>query len=163
MASFARQPPDRSSERRRGKPTDRRHALKLGLLRVLIAANLLLGIHYLSWRWLDTLNWSAWWYALPLVLAETYAYIDAWFFGLTIWRQRQRGAPPPPPTDAAVDVFITRYDEPVELVRRTVRAARSIAYPHRTYLLDDGDSPEVRRMRRQEASGRFPPWRRRSF
>lgn len=43
-------------------------------------------------------------------------------------------------------MFVTTYKEPVELVRWTVRAARDIAYPHRTVLLDDGNRPEMRAM-----------------
>ncbi|MCS6938709.1 MAG: glycosyltransferase, partial [Roseiflexus sp.] len=130
-----------------------RAELRLGLLRVLIAANLLLGFLYLSWRYTATINWSAWPIAIGLVIAETYSYIDAWLFGLTLWRLKQRREPPPPPPNATVDVFITCYNEPVEVVRETAIAARDIRYPHRTYLLDDGNSPAMRAMAKEIGIG----------
>lgn len=123
-----------------------RAELRLGLLRVLIVANLLLGMLYLSWRYTATINWAAWPIAIGLLLAETYSYLDAWLFGLTLWRMKQRGEPPPPLPNATVDVFITCYNEPVEVVRATAIAARDIRYPHRTYILDDGNSPAMRAM-----------------
>ena len=43
-----------------------------------------------------------------------------------------------------VDVFITVYGEPLEIVRETMRAARDMQVEHRTWVLDDGDSDEVR-------------------
>ncbi len=42
-----------------------------------------------------------------------------------------------------VDVFITTYNEPVDLVLRTAAAAKRIRYPHRTWILDDGARPEL--------------------
>ena len=100
--------------------TEARARLRLGVLRLLIAANLLLGGYYLSWRYLHSINWLFWPLALALLVAETYSYVDAWLFGLTMWRSRRRGAPPPPLADPTVDVFITCYNGPVDLVRKTV-------------------------------------------
>jgi cellulose synthase (UDP-forming) len=45
-----------------------------------------------------------------------------------------------------VDVLITVYGEPIELIQRTVRAARDMRLAHRVYVCDDGRSDEVRRM-----------------
>ena len=112
-------------------------------IRLLVVLTVILGTNYLAWRWLDSLNWSAWWIAVPLVLAETYSLIDVGLFGLTVWRFRERKAPPPPPADATVDVFITTYDEPLDLVMATALAARDISYPHSTWILDDGARPEL--------------------
>ena len=52
-------------------------------------------------------------------------------------RQRLRGL--------SVDVFITNFDEPLEVLRRTAIGARAIKYPHRTYMLD-GKRDEVKAM-----------------
>ncbi|TXN31597.1 glycosyltransferase family 2 protein [Lacisediminihabitans profunda] len=95
------------------------------------------------WRWFFSLNWGAWWIALPLVAAETYSLIDVSLFGLTMWRARPRPRPPVAPAGLTVDVFITTYNEPVDLVIETATAARAIRYPHRTWILDDGDRPEM--------------------
>ncbi|AEF40886.1 glycosyltransferase family 2 protein [Hoyosella subflava] len=112
-------------------------------LRVLILIAALLGLNYIIWRWMFSVAWPAWYIAVPLVIAETYSLIDSLLFGLTMWRLRRRGEPPPPPPDATVDVFITTYNEPLELVLRTAEAAQRIRYPHTTWILDDGARPDL--------------------
>ncbi|WP_238419033.1 glycosyltransferase family 2 protein [Gordonia sp. 'Campus'] len=112
-------------------------------LRALIVVAAALGINYIVWRWLVSVNWHAWWIAVPLVVAETYSLIDSLLFGLTMWRLQHRPEPPAPPEGATVDVFITTYNEPMELVMTTALAAKAITYPHTTWILDDGDRPEL--------------------
>ncbi|WP_244231842.1 MULTISPECIES: glycosyltransferase [unclassified Rathayibacter] len=114
------------------------------LLRVIVVLTVLLGVNYVAWRWLFSLNWDAWWIAVPLVVAETYSLIDVCLFGMTMWRAKGRPAPPPPASDATVDVFITTYNEPIELVMATALAAQAIRFPHETWVLDDGDRAEMR-------------------
>ena len=47
----------------------------------------------------------------------------------------------------SVDVFIPTYNEPVDIVRRTVIGALAIDYPHKlVHVLDDGRRPEIRAM-----------------
>ena len=45
------------------------------MIRVLVLTAIL-GINYVAWRWLFSVNWDAWWIAVPLVIAETYSLID---------------------------------------------------------------------------------------
>ncbi len=45
---------------------------------------------------------------------------------------------------ATVEVFITAYGEPIETITRTVEAAMRMRGRHRTWVLDDGDSDELR-------------------
>ncbi|GAB3520899.1 glycosyltransferase family 2 protein [Arthrobacter monumenti] len=118
--------------------------MNLFLVRLLVVLTLLLGVNYIAWRWLESLNWSAWWIAVPLIMAETYSLIDVGLFGLTVWRVKYRPAPPPPPADATVDVFITTYNEPLDLVMTTALAAQRIRHPHSTWILDDGARPGLR-------------------
>ncbi|WP_136050607.1 glycosyltransferase family 2 protein [Microbacterium sp. K36] len=115
---------------------------RFATIRVLALLSVLLGVNYVAWRWLESVNWSAWWIAVPLVIAETYSLIDTFLFCLTMWRAKERPAPVSPP-QGTVDVFITTYDEPIELVMTTARAAKRIAYPHSTWILDDGSRPEL--------------------
>lgn len=112
-------------------------------MRLLILCTGLLGINYITWRWMASLNWSAWWIAVPLVLAETYSVIDSLLFALTMWRLLRRNPPPPPPDGATVDVLVTTYNEPISMVLETAIAARDISYPHSTWILDDGDRHEL--------------------
>ena len=118
---------------------------RLAVIRIVIVLAAASGLNYVVWRWAASVNWDSWWIAVPLVLAETYSLIDSLLFALGAWRIRERGEPPAPPsTGYTVDVFITTFDEPVELVMRTARAALDIDYPHTTWILDDGAREEVR-------------------
>jgi cellulose synthase (UDP-forming) len=60
-----------------------------------------------------------------------------------VWRLAVRTTPPAP-VGATVDVFVPSFNEPVEMLRRTLQAALRIDYPHQTWLLDDGNRPEAR-------------------
>lgn len=96
--------------------------------------------------------WLAWLYNLGhaanpvlyglLVAAESFSVVQVLGYWYTVWHdprpERRRK-----PAAGTVDVFIPTYDEPVSVVARTVRAAASMPYPHRTYVLDDGNRPEI--------------------
>ncbi len=125
---------------------------RFATIRVLALLSVLLGVNYVAWRWLESVNWSAWWIAVPLVIAETYSLIDTFLFCLTMWRAKERPGPTSPP-QGTVDVFITTYDEPIELVMTTARSAKRIAYPHTTWILDDGSRPELEAAARDAGVG----------
>jgi cellulose synthase (UDP-forming) len=122
------------------------------LIRLLVVLTVILGVNYVGWRWLESLNWSAWWIAVPLVVAETYSLIDVMLFGMTMWRLRER-TPPEPPAGLTVDVFITTYNEPLDMVMDTALAAQRIRYPHNTWILDDGAREELRALAEQHGIG----------
>ncbi|MEV8510359.1 glycosyltransferase family 2 protein [Actinoplanes sp. NPDC051475] len=65
------------------------------------------------------------------------------------WRRRLLSGELKP----AIDVFITVYGEPLDIVLVTIRAARDMAVEHRTWVLDDGDSDEVRDAAAREGVG----------
>jgi len=111
--------------------------------RLLIVAVGVLGLNYIVWRWFHSVNWLVWWIAVPLVLAETYSVIDSMLFQTTMWRRLRRAPPPPPPEGATADIFITTFNEPVEMVMATAEAAQRVSYPHSTWILDDGDRDEL--------------------
>lgn len=127
-----------------GDVDERSRRRRQALVRILIVLTLTFGTTYVTWRWLDSLNWAVWWIAVPLVLAEMYSLVDAFLFGTTMWRRKERGEPPPPPENATVDVLITTYNEDVEMVMTTATAAHQIRYPHKTWVLDDGNRSEMK-------------------
>lgn len=114
-------------------------------VRLFALAGLLYSAYWIWWRWTETLNPDALWFSVPLVLAETYGVVATAFLVFTALRLKRR-EPLPAPENTSVDVFVTIYDEPLEIVRRTALGARAIRYPHRSYLLDDGDREEVKRL-----------------
>ena len=120
--------------------------IRVFFFRALIVITVGLGCNYIVWRWFFSLNLNRWWIAIPLVIAETYSLVDVGLFGLTMWRSQQRMPPPPARPGLTVDVFITTYNESVDLVRGTAIASRAITYPHKTWILDDGARAEMREL-----------------
>ena len=49
---------------------------------------LALGVWYLAWRWTASLNANALWFAVPLVAAETLAFVGTITFYVSIWTTR---------------------------------------------------------------------------
>jgi len=85
-----------------------------------------------------------------LVAAEAYNMVQGAGFWWTVWRLRPPPARRPVREPIPVDVLIPVYNEPVEVVEPTVRAAtmmRSAAV--RIALLDDGGSPEMEALARR--------------
>lgn len=120
------------------------------------------NIRYAAWRYTDTLprlalsftslwSWSFFWLELVAVLCAT------WHILLLV-RPSDRSeeadaaeaalrARPSPPS---VDVFIATYNEPREVLERTIVAARALDYPSFTvWVLDDGARPEVEALARE--------------
>jgi cellulose synthase (UDP-forming) len=120
------------------------HVTRITALRISIIFSTIAGSTYIVWRWLYSLNMSAWWIAVPLVVSETYSVLDSAFFSMTVWRAKLRKRPPIAKENLTVDVFITTYNEPIELVLNTALAAQKISYPHLTWILDDGSRKELR-------------------
>ena len=126
-------------------------AARRAVVRIVALLTAILGLNYVAWRWLFSINWDAWWIAVPLVIAETYSLVDSLLFGLTVWKIKGRGEPPVPVPGLTADVFVATYNEPLGLVLDTARAAQRITYPHQTWILDDGNRAELRA--RAEAEG----------
>ena len=117
------------------------------LIRTVAVVAVLYGVYWVWWRWTNTLNTSpeAIVPSVVLLLAETWAVIGMALFVMLTWKLTNH-QPGPAPAGKTVDVFITNYDEPLEVLRRTAIGARAIRYPHRTYMLDDGKREDVRAM-----------------
>ncbi len=132
---------------------EERRRLRLRVFRIIALADLALGFYYIVWRYTASLNMRALWFAIPLVLAETHSFIDTILFILMMWKPPRRAAPPPL-EGATVDVYVTTYNEPVELVRLTAEAATRITWPNtQVYILDDGARPAVQAMAEELGCG----------
>ena len=113
----------------------------------------LVGLFYVTWRLLFTLNTGALWFAIPLWLAEAYGLLASVLFYYTVWDTRRYPVPRCPERGPTVDVMVPSYNEPVWMLRRTLMGALSIAYPHSTWLLDDGRRPEMAALARELGCG----------
>ncbi|ALF56390.1 cellulose synthase [Nostoc piscinale CENA21] len=127
------------------------------LFRYLAEINLIFGFWYLQWRITHSINFDALWLSIPLLLAEIYSYFGGVLFVIGLWRPLVRQVksldqmiPPLEQSEwPTVDVFITCYNEPPEIVEQTATAALAIDYPANklhVYVLDDGNSPAMRTM-----------------
>lgn len=136
------------------------------LWQYLAVINLILGAWYLWWRWSSSLNYDALWFAIPLVSAETLAYVGLALFTYNLWATNDYEQKPPPRSIAdctdgeggdrsiSVDVFIATYNEDEELVRLSIRDAKAIRYPHplrlTIHVLDDGRRERMRAVAGEE-------------
>ncbi|WP_423142997.1 glycosyltransferase [Parablastomonas sp. CN1-191] len=159
----------RFEDRRPPAPLPYSRAIEL-IWQTLAVFCLLAGARYMWWRWTASLNLHAVWFSLPLVLAESAAYIGLVLFVMNLWKVRDypRRAPPRNFVECvraeemvnrriAVDVFIATYNEDEELVRLSVQDAKAIRYPHpidlKVYVLDDGRRPTMRAVAEEEGIG----------
>lgn len=131
---------------RKTSPLYRNMRVRQYVIRVLIVANLCLGTYYMVWRYTASINWAFWPLALALLVSETYSFVDSWLFGTSMWKWHRRFDFPPKTGSETVDVFITCYNEPVDLVAETARAALRLNHSCTVYICDDGDSSEMREM-----------------
>jgi cellulose synthase (UDP-forming) len=115
------------------------------VIRTFAILTLAYAAYYIVWRWTSTLNWDAWWFSVTLALAETIGLLTTFIFVFNTWKLKEypfRRARP----GWTVDVFVTVYDEPLEVIRKTAMGARDIRYPHETWILDDGKRAEIAAM-----------------
>ncbi|WP_417270979.1 glycosyltransferase [Celeribacter sp.] len=144
-------------------------ALREGIWQFLATVALVIGGWYIWWRWTGSLNPDAMWFAVPLVLAETCAYIGMLLFVFNLWKDDPIKIEKPPATlgdvaldhpegdrPIAVDVMFATYDEDPELVRLGIRDAKHMTYPHpidiRIHILDDGRRSDMRRVTEEEGA-----------
>ncbi|HZG45722.1 MAG TPA: cellulose synthase catalytic subunit [Allosphingosinicella sp.] len=140
-----------------------------GLWQFFGTAALVLGAWYIWWRWTQSLNWNALWFAVPLALAETLAFFGLILFVYNLWRVQDFPKRPPPARigecdpeapepnrPVSVDVFIATYNEEEELVRLSIRDAMRITYPHpidmKVHVLDDGRRDTMRQVAEEEGA-----------
>ena len=109
----------------------------------------LLCVHYLSWRLLftvwpdneDSTRAQSWIWGVRGI--EVLAFIEVAVFLLIMSRTNTRSEeadelqmPSPLPE---VDIFIPTFNEPLDVLEKTIVAAAAVDYPHKTvWVLDDG-------------------------
>ena len=119
-----------------------RRALLIGLvaLDAVLLAHFILHLHEVVSFDIASLVGLAFW--MPAILFLFVHRVGMWILYLNF----RRSEPPPAPPGLSVDVFLTVCNEGEWLIRKSLRAAVGISYPHRTYLLDDSRDPRKRRI-----------------
>ncbi|MEK7858320.1 MAG: glycosyltransferase family 2 protein [Elusimicrobiota bacterium] len=119
----------------------------------LVPFSMVMSVRYFYWRATETLNLAgpaASTVSVTLLAAEMVAYLT---FVLFYWQTFAPSQPEPVETVEkdlpTVDVFITIYNEPVDILFRTLAGATALDYPVgklHIYVLDDGRRPAVAEM-----------------
>ncbi|MBC8370789.1 MAG: glycosyltransferase [Planctomycetes bacterium] len=124
--------------------------LRLGpppfMRKLLMLIALLTTAAYLILRVMFTLNLNggyATFASLLLLFAEISGGISLMLYFFQIW-EIEDVPQLEPLEDVSIDVYIPTYNEDASLLRATVQASKAMYYPHRTYLLDDGNREEIR-------------------
>jgi cellulose synthase (UDP-forming) len=134
--------------RRRGHLPPPDGARRLLLIRVVAVVALAATAAYLGWRATSTLNLDAWYLAVPMLVLEVHAGIGLALFAFSLWDVDRR-----PPRRAlrrlpSVAVLIPTYNEGPEILVPTIAAAMAMEPAHETWVLDDGERPEVEQLAR---------------
>jgi len=119
------------------------------LVRLMVLLNVLATFWYFSWLLHPERVGNPLLYGL-LLLAEFFNVAQALGFWWTMLSDRPRKTPVPAAHYASVDVFIPRYNEPVDIVEPVIAASVELRGADVTvYLLDDGGSPEFAALARK--------------
>ncbi len=125
-------------------------------------------LRYLWWRWTQSLNMEALWYALPLVLAETLAAVGLFSYFYALWDHGELAWSPPEALlgkaggaprarSASIDIYITTLNEAPELVEQSLRDAQAVTTPPgitaQVYILDDGARPAMAALAQRYGAG----------
>jgi len=131
---------------------------------------IMLGVWYLYYRWSESLNMDALWFAIPLAFAETMMFIGTILVVINFWRINDTPKQSAPATmldvveesqkqyygnrDIKIDIYIPVFNEDPELVRQTILAAKRVkklpTWSVCIYLLDDSKSEEMTKMAKEE-------------
>ncbi|MEM8858500.1 MAG: glycosyltransferase [Chloroflexota bacterium] len=99
--------------------------------------------YYFSW-WLEGGRLTSILHLMALCFAVAYGLmqmIAGWFVYLGApYRIQTKGGLP---KDLSVDVFVTAFGEDPEMVEKSLLAASNMEGDHKTWLLDDGDDPDL--------------------
>ncbi len=128
---------------------------------VSVVLSVAISLRYIIWRGLETLNVDS---GIPSAVVSLLLYgaeiytvfvLIGGYFQTTVYLDR-RSAPIPLDVDKlpTVDVFIPTYNEPLEIVRRTLVSALAMDYQKkRVYLLDDGRRAEMKELAEEVGAG----------
>ncbi|HKX37007.1 MAG TPA: glycosyltransferase [Rhizorhapis sp.] len=137
---------DRRAARLAGAGVIKLHRVKpLGM--VAFGTFLATSIFYFAYR-LPLWNPEAPILASLLLLAELFGVFTLVLHVFSTWTLVERQAPPPPAGYEA-DIFITTWNESVDILRCTLLAAKQVSHARAIWLLDDGCRPEMEALARE--------------
>jgi cellulose synthase/poly-beta-1,6-N-acetylglucosamine synthase-like glycosyltransferase len=125
-------------------PESARRARAIRSIAVLALA---VGLAYLIWRAGWTLALNVWWVSIPLFVLEVHAFVGLALFTFSLWDVDRRPVTHDVASSPArIAILVPTYNEGLEVLTPTVAAAVAMRVAHETWVLDDGDRPEVARL-----------------
>ena len=119
-------------------------------IRAIAVVALAVTVAYLLWRATSTLAMNVWWVSIPLYIMEVHAAVGLGLFTFSLWDvDRRPQTREVLRTRARVAVLIPTYNEDLEVLMPTIAAALEMRVKHETWVLDDGNRPEVAQLARE--------------
>ena len=116
-------------------------------IRAIAVTALAVTLGYLVWRAGWTLALDVWWLSIPLLVLEIHAFIGLLLFTVSLWDVDHRPQTTDvTETDRKVAILVPTYNEGLEVLMPTVAAAVAMHVTHETWVLDDGNRPEVAKL-----------------
>ncbi len=117
---------------------------KKKLLLILVVLGFLSSFYYLKW-WVDKSINSNPVFIFLFAIVLFYMIAQVYFLWI-IYLNAKYPARADGNKEFKVDVFLPTYNEPVDLVEKTLKAVVDMSYPHTTYLIDDGNKVEYKEL-----------------
>lgn len=132
----------------RGLPAPESVVRRWAIRSVAIVALLVNGA-YLVWRATSTVDLGVWWVSVPLLGLELHAALGIALLAFSLWDVDARPASRPVGVaPGRIAVLVPTYNESVDILTPTIAAAVAMRIEHETWVLDDGDRPEVEELAR---------------
>ncbi len=134
------------------------------LKNILIRISLYLSSVYLYWRIMYSINKSAGWVPVVcnvmLLIVEILGFLESCIHYVNMVDFKKRELPKIEDDEfPEVDIFIATYNEPVELLRRTVNGCKHLKYPDKSkvhiWICDDNRRAEMRALAEEMEVGYF--------
>ena len=144
--------------------------LMQSLFQFFAVITLMLGFWYLDYRWNESLNMDALWFAIPLAFAETMMFIGTIFVVINFWRIDDTPTKQAPKyldevvsseylkfynnQKINIDIYIPVFNEDPEMVRESIKASKKVkkldSWIVSIYLLDDSGNDAMTQMAKDE-------------
>lgn len=133
---------------------------RLFLWHLVAGATMAFGARYLIWRWQETYTQDAPIFWTVILLAEFLTFCGLILFYYDIWDEGDTPRQQVPVTrdkahlidtgSMTVDVFVTSFDEDLEVIQPSLAAAKTLNVPKnfdvQVHLLDDGNRPHLQKL-----------------
>jgi cellulose synthase (UDP-forming) len=116
------------------------------ILKFISIISIIYFIYYLWWRAAFTLNPDFPLFSWLLWLAEAFGVFSYFLFAYFSHNIAPCVTHTPPGKGLNVDIFVPTYNEDEEILEATLIGCNKISYPHKTFVLDDGNRSFVKQL-----------------